>query len=135
MRRLILLIALFAAGIVASYALASPPPGHHDATSSTSTSDHGKAGDHGSAKCHPVNFKGTVSGGTIALGVTKASGHSSQLQGTTANLKVDGQVSVQAWSCGSTGSNASSAPQTFFLRQLHVGGKPGGTATTTTANP
>jgi hypothetical protein len=130
MKRFIPLLALFAAGVVASIALASPPPGHgHDSTSSSSTlTTHGKSGDHAN-KCHPVNLKGTVSGGTIALKVTKASGKNSQLAGTTQTLKVDGQVSVQAWTCGSTGS---SSTQAMFLRQLHVGGKPGGQTTTTT---
>src|SRR5437588_7032976 len=131
MKRFIPLLALFGAGVAASFALASPPPGHHDQTSSTSTSEHGKSGDHPN-KCHPVNLKGTVSGGTIALKVTKGSGHANQLQGTTANLTVNGQVSVQAWACAAAGSNAT---QTLFLRQLHVGGKPQSGVTITTSSP
>ena len=131
MKRFIPLLALFAAGVVASYALASPPPGHHDSisSSSTSTSEHGKSGDH-ATKCHPINLKGAVSGGTIALNVTKASGHGSNLPGTTANLTVNGKVSVQAWACSAAGSTA--AP-TLFLRQLHVNRKPNQTTTTTTS--
>jgi hypothetical protein len=124
MKRFIPLLALFAAGVVASYALASPPPGHHDSTasSSTSTSEHGKSGEHGT-RCHPLNMKGTVANGTIQLLVKKVSGHSSQLQGTTATLMVNGPVSVQAWACRTAGSTANTAP-TLFLRQLHSGGKP-----------
>ena len=113
MKYLISLAALFAAGIVASFALASPPPGKGP-----------------SDKCHPINLKGTVAAGTIALNVTKASGPKGKdLVGTTANLMVKGKVSVQAWACSSAGSTA--APQ-LLLRQLHVGGSPQASGTTTT---
>jgi hypothetical protein len=127
MRRFIPLLALFAAGIVASYALAAPSPGKHDpsTSSSTSTSEHGK----GANKCHPVNLKGTVTNATIVVNVTKASGHS-MIHGN-ANLTINGKVGAQVWMCSSPGA---SPTQTLFLRQLHVGGKPG-TQTTTTANP
>jgi hypothetical protein len=135
MKRFIPLLALFAAGVAASFALASPPPGHDPGSSSsnsTSTSSGpGKSGQHGSkAKCRPINLKGTVDGGTIALNVTKASGpHGKQLLNTTANLTASGKVSVQAWDCSAPGSSA--APQ-LKLRQLHVGGSPQATTTTTT---
>jgi hypothetical protein len=132
MKRLIPLAVLFAAGVVASFALAAPSPGHGPPSSSSSTSTSsgpGKSGSH-AAKCRPLNLKGTVSGGTIALNVTKAAGpQGKSLVGTVANLKVDGKVSVQAWACSSAGSTA--APQ-LTLRQLHVGGSPQAPATTTT---
>jgi hypothetical protein len=138
MKRFIPLLALFAAGVVASFAVASPPPGHgHQQTSSSSTSSGpGKSGDHAKAKCHPVNLKGTVANGTISLNVTKASGgQNQQLNGSTANLTVSGNVSVQAWSCAAAGSTGGSAgAQTLYLKQLHVGGSPhnfGSTTTTT----
>ena len=100
MRRFFPLLALFVAGVVASIALAAPPPGHGPSPSSSTTTGPGNSGQHGpKAKCHPVNLKGTVSGGTIALTVTKADPHSQQLLNGTANLTVDGKVSVQAWSC------------------------------------
>ncbi len=132
MKHFIPLAALFAAGVVASFALAAPPPGHGpSSSSSTSTSSGpGKSGDHAKAKCRPLNLKGTVAGGTIALNVTKASGpRGKQLLNTTANLTVSGKVSVQAWSCAAAGSTA--APQ-LVLRQLHVGGSPQAPTTTTT---
>jgi hypothetical protein len=140
MKRSIPLLALFAAGVVASFAVASPPPGHGKPTSSSSTSTSpGHSGDHANAKCHPINLKGTVAGGTIAVNVTKAAGaHNQQLSGTTANLMVGGKVSVQAWSCSAAGSSGgSSAPQTLYLKQLHVGGSPHnfGSTTTTTTGP
>jgi hypothetical protein len=129
MKRIIPLLAVFAAGLAASFALASPPPGHGPGTS-TSTSP-GKSGEHGSkAKCRPLNLKGTVTGGSIALDVTKASGpRAKDLLNTTASLTVSGKVSVQAWSCAAAGATG---PQTLVLRQLHAGGSPQATTTTTT---
>ena len=125
MKQVIALIAVLAAGVAASFALAAPPPGKGPNTStSTSTSSHGNG-----ARCRPLNLKGTVAGGTVALNVTKASGPKGKsLVGTTANLMVSGKVSVQAWDCSAAGSTA--APQ-LKLRQLHVGGSPQ-TQTTTT---
>ena len=131
MKYFIPLVAVFAAGIVVSFALASPPPGRGPNTSTSgSTTTHGNSG---AAKCRPINLKGTVAGGTIALNVTKAAGPKGKtLVGTTASLLVKGKVSVQAWACSAAGSTA--APQ-LVLRQLHAGGSPhaaGQTTTTTT---
>jgi hypothetical protein len=132
MKRIIPLLALFAAGIAASFALASPPPGKgpgKSTSTSTSTSP-GKSGKAGKTKCHPINLKGTVANGTIALTVTKAAGpRGKSLVGTTANLTFSGKVNVQAWDCSAPGSTA--APQ-LTLRQLRVGGSPHPAATTTT---
>jgi hypothetical protein len=127
MKHVIALVALLAMGVVASFALAAPPPGKgHKTTSSSSTST--SPGKSGKAKCRPINLKGTVSGGTIALSVAKASGPKGKnLVGTTASLTVSGKVSVQAWDCSAAGSTA--APQ-LKLRQLHVGGSPQATTTT-----
>jgi hypothetical protein len=135
MKQVIALVAVLAAGVVASFALAAPPPGKgHNTTSSSTSTSPGKSGDHKANKCRPINLKGTVSGGTIALNVTKASGPKGKdLVGTTANLTVTGKVSVQAWACSAAGSTA--APQ-LKLRQLHVGGSPQApTTTTTTSTP
>jgi hypothetical protein len=128
MKRFIPLLALFAAGVVASYALASPPGGPLS-SSSTSTSEHGKSGTHGN-KCHPVNFKGTVTGGTITVtNLSHISGPAKNLtKGGSASLTVNGKVSVQAWSCSTSG--AAPTQQTLVLRQLHVGGSPHVTTTT-----
>ena len=125
MKQVIALIAVLAMGVVASFALAAPPPGKGHNTTSNSTSTSGKAG-----KCRPINLKGTVDGGTISLNVKKAAGPKAKsLVGTTATLSVKGNVSVQAWACSSAGSTA--APQ-LVLRQLHVGGSPHAPTTTTT---
>jgi hypothetical protein len=129
MKQVIALVALLAMGVVASFALAAPPPGkgHNTTSSSTSTGESGKSGKSGKTKCRPINLKGTVSGGTISLSVTKASGKGKKLVGTTTSLTVSGKVSVQAWDCSAAGSTA--APQ-LKLRQLHVGGSPQATTTT-----
>jgi hypothetical protein len=134
MKHFILLPALLAAGVAASFAFASPPPGHGPKTGSSQTSTSagpGKSGQHGKAKCHPMNLKGTVAGGTITLNVTQAAGPRAKQLGDTAALQVSGKVRVQAWACGAAAGNA--APK-LFLKQLHVGGSPhnfGSTTTTT----
>jgi hypothetical protein len=136
MKRFIPLLALFAAGAAASFALASPPGKGGPTTGSATT--HGNSGNHSQSKCHPVNLKGTVTGGTISLAVTKAAGkNAQQLVGTTASLKVDGKVSVQAWSCAASSTGSAPTTQTLFLKQLHVGGSPQnlGSTTTTTSSP
>jgi hypothetical protein len=125
MKRFIPLMALFAAGVAASYAFASPPRGPgSSSSSSTSTSAHGNSGTHGNAKCHPVNFKGTVTGGTIMVtDISHISGPAKNLTlGGVASLTVNGKVSVQAWDCGSPG--AAPTQQTLVLRQLRIGGSP-----------
>ena len=129
MKQVIALAVVLAAGILASFALGAPPPGKGNQTTSSSTSTssgkpdgHGKSGDHAKGKCKPINLKGTVAGGALALSVKKASGpNGKQLLNTTANLTISGNVSVQAWDCSTAGSTA--APQ-LKLRQLHVGGSP-----------
>jgi hypothetical protein len=130
MKHLIPLLAVLAAGVAASFAVASPPPGHGPQTGSsqTSTTSPGKSGQHGNAKCRPMNLKGTVAGGTITLNVTGAAGPRAKLLGDTATLQVGGKVSVQAWTCGANGGN--SAP-TVYLKQLHVGGSPHNFGSTT----
>ncbi len=126
-KQVIALAAVLAAGVVASFALAAPPPGKGPRTSTSSETSTSSHGDHKNT-CRPVNLKGTVTGGTIALNVTKASGPKGKsLVGTAANLTVSGKVSVQAWDCSAAGST--SAPQ-LRLRQLHVGGSPQAQTTT-----
>ena len=124
MKQVIALVAVLAMGVVASFALAAPPPGKGPKTStssSTSTSP-GKSGDHGKAKCRPINLKGTVAGGTILLTVTKASGPKGKaLVGAATNLTVKGNVSVQVRACSAAGSTEAAQ---LTLRQLHVGGSP-----------
>jgi hypothetical protein len=129
MKHGIALIALLAAGIATSFAIAAPPPGKGPNKSTSTSTSPGKSGDHkNAAKCRPLNLKGTVDGGTISLKVTKAAGPKGKdLIGTTAQLSLKGNVSVQAWSCSTEGS----ATSQLMLRQLHTAGKPQPAATTT----
>ena len=61
MKRLTPLLVVFAAGLAASFALASPNPGRAPSTSASTSTSPGKSGDHGSkGKCRPLNLKGTV---------------------------------------------------------------------------
>ena len=131
MKQVIALVAVLAMGVVASFALAAPPPGKgpKPSTSSSTSTSPGKSGEHGSkAKCRPVNLKGTVAGGTIALNVTKASGPKGKdLVGKSTSLTVSGNVSVQAWDCSAAaGSTAATA---LKIRQLRIGGSPQATTT------
>ena len=129
MKQVIALVAVLAMGVVASFALAAPPPGKGPKPSTSTSTSPGKSGEHGSkAKCHPVNLKGTVAGGTIAVNVTKASGPKGKdLVGKSTSLTVSGNVSVQAWDCSAAaGSTAATA---LKLRQLRVGGSPQATTT------
>jgi len=129
MKHGIALIALLAAGIATSFAIAAPPPGKGPNKSTSTSTSPGKSGEHkNSAKCRPINLKGSVEGGTISLKVTKAAGPKAKdLVGSTAQLSLKGNVSVQAWRCGSEGSSATQ----LMLRQLHVGGKPQPATTST----
>lgn len=86
-------------------------------------------------EAHPVNLKGTVANGTIALNVTKAAGPQAKQVPNPANLTVSGKVTVQAWLCAATSSSSSTAAPTLFLRQLHVGGSPQQLGSTTTTSP
>jgi hypothetical protein len=128
MKHGIALIVLLAAGVATSFAIAAPPPGKGPNKSTSTSTSPGKSGEHkNSAKCRPINLKGTVDGGTISLKVTKAAGPKAKaLAGTTAQLSLKGNVSVQAWSCSAEGS----ATSQLMLRQLHVGGKPQPATTT-----
>ena len=130
-KQVIALVALLAAGVVASFAIAAPPPGKgpHTSTGTSTSSGPGKSGDHAKSKCRPLNLNGTVAGGSITLHVTKAAGpQGKELLNTDASLTVKGNVSVQAWACSAAGSSA--APQ-LTLRQLHAGGSPQAPTTTT----
>jgi hypothetical protein len=123
MKRFIPLLALFAAGVAASFALASPPS---DGSGTTTT--HGNSGDaHGNAKCHPINLKGTAAGTITLSAITHASGPRAK-DITNATFTLNNKASVQAWMCSAAGS----ATPTLFLRQLRIGGSPQQQTTTTT---
>ena len=103
-----LVTALFAAGVTASLALASPTkhPKGVEAQTTTTTSTHGKQ------KCDQVELKGTSSSGSVAFTVTKANKRGKALDGTSLTLAIPAGAKVKAKACG-TGS-------ALTLRDLHV---------------
>jgi hypothetical protein len=136
----ILLVALFAGGLLASMAIAKPSPPGHDrdgrsattattttttttTTTPTTTTRHDEHGEHKQPPCRNVELKGTVSGGSLSFVVA---GKHAKLAGQTLTLTVAGNVSVEARACGSTGS------PTYTVRELHADGRPAPATTTTT---
>ena len=144
----ILLVALFAGGLLASMAIAKPsPPGHGrdgrsnvttattgttvttttGTTTTTTTTKHGEHGEHHESSCRNVELKGTIAGGSLSLAVA---GKHAKLAGQTVTLAVAGNVSIEARACGSGGS------LTYTVRELHADGRPAPpTTTTTTPHP
>jgi hypothetical protein len=100
-----LVVALFAAGLAASLALASSGPG----TTTTTTTTTGKK-----AKCAQVELKGTANAGSLGFVVKKASKRGRALVGTTVTLAVPAGAKVKAKACTTAGSS------TLTLRELHV---------------
>ena len=133
----ILLLALFAAGIASSFALASPghgrgrgQGGEEGAPATAPEKAHGKAEHESanttSASCRNVSLKGTLDGATVSLAVTRGSKAARGLLGTTVSLSATGPASVQARVCGiGTG-------QTLELRVLKVAEQRSDQAPTTT---
>jgi opacity protein-like surface antigen len=97
MKRIVLLLALFALGLsAASFAVAKPPPGKGKDKSSTSTSTTADP-----ENCHPkisVILKGDfVSGGgdSFTMDVKQSNYHGRQLVGKPLTLKVDSKTSYK----------------------------------------
>ncbi len=119
-----LLVALFAVGLVASLAFAaSPLATRSDTTTSIATT----APEHNNKPhCQNLELKGSVSGGSIALTVRRASEHGRDLVGKQISFAVAGDVSAKVRACGAAGA------QTYELRVLKVAehGDDHGTTTT-----
>jgi hypothetical protein len=106
-----LVVALFVAGLAASFALASPQK-RGDTTSSTSTSTTTTTGK--KPKCFQVELKGTANADSLGFVVQKASKRGRDLVGKTVVLAVPAGAKVKAKACTSAGSSA------LTLRELHV---------------
>ena len=103
----LLLTMLFAAGIVASVALASPskqPKGQDETQTTTTTSE--------KPKCDQVELKGAAAAGSFTFKVTKANKRGRDLVGTSVTLVVPADAWVKAKACTTGGS--------LTLRDLHV---------------
>ncbi len=113
MRISALLAALFVAGLVASFALASPTKnskGSAAAQTTTTTSETKKP------KCEQAELKGNATSGSMAFIVTKANKRGRSLVGTTVTLAIPAGASVKAKVCTTAGG--------LTLRDLHVKVKP-----------
>jgi hypothetical protein len=109
MRISALLAAVFVAGLVASFALASPtkhPKGDTAAQTTTTTTEPKKP------KCEQAELKGTATGASFGLAVTKANKRGKSLVGTTVNLVIPAGARVKAKVCTTAGG--------LTLRDLHV---------------
>jgi hypothetical protein len=98
-----LLIALFVAGLAASFALASPGSPTNSATTTTKK-----------PKCDQVELKGTATAGSVTLTVAKANKRGRGLVNTSVTLVITANAKVKAKACSVGGV----AP--FTLRELHV---------------
>ena len=111
-----LLIVLFAAGLVTSFAIAKPkppkPPKPGALTATTSTS--GTTSTTSKPKCNQVELKGNATAGTVTFTVTKANERGRNLVGTAVTLTIPAGAKVKAKACTTVGSNA------LTLRSLHV---------------
>jgi hypothetical protein len=106
-----LVVALFVAGLAASFALASPQkrgPSTSTSTSTSSTTTTGKK-----AKCQQVELKGDATGGSAAFTVKKASKRGRNLVGTGVSLVIPAGAKVKAKVCTAEGG-------AMTLRDLHV---------------
>lgn len=111
------LVALFLAGLVASFAVAKPkppkPPKPGALTTTTSTT--GTTGTTPTKpKCNQVELKGNATAGSVTFTVTKANERGRNLVGTAVTLTIPAGAKVKAKACTTVGSAA------LTLRNLHV---------------
>ena len=110
--KVLVLTALFVAGLTASLALAAPSKKGVEAqtTTTTTTSEPKKP------KCEQAELKGTATGSSFGLMVTKANKRGKNLVGTSVNLVIPSGATVKAKVCTSAGG--------LTLRDLHVKVRP-----------
>ena len=113
--KVLVLTALFVAGLTASLALAAPSmKGVEAQTTTTSTTSEPKKPK--KPKCEQAELKGTATGSTFGLMVTKANKRGQDFVGTSVNLVIPAGASVKAKVCTTGGG--------LTLRDLHVKVKP-----------
>lgn len=113
--KVLVLTAVLVGGLTASLALAAPSKkGDEAQTTTTSTVSHPKKPE--KPKCEQAELKGTASGSSFGLVVTKANKRGQNLVGTSVNLTIPAGASVKAKICTTAGG--------LTLRDLHVKVKP-----------
>jgi len=116
MRISALLAAVFVAGLVASFALASPTK-HSKGDTSAQTTTTTEPKKPKKPKCEQAELKGTATGASFSLAVTKANKRGKSLVGTTVHLVIPSGAEVKAKVCTIAGGG-------LTLRDLHVKVKP-----------
>jgi hypothetical protein len=116
-----LLVALFVAGIAASFAVAAPSDddggkgnGKHRGAAATTTATTGTTTTTPAQRCRNVELKGTAVPSTFTMTVEKASRRARSVK--TATVTFSGKVKVSARMC----STGQAAAATFQLRVLKV---------------
>jgi len=116
------LVAVFVAGIAASFAVAAPSDddggkgkGKHRSAAATTTATTGTTTTTPAQRCRNVELKGTAAPSSFTMTVEKASRRARDVK--TATITFSGKVKVSARMC-STGTTAAAA--TFQLRVLKV---------------
>ena len=118
MKRIALLLTVFAAGLLASsFAFADnsrkgPRPGETESSSTSTSKNEGKGND---KKCHNVSLKGTAAATSFTITVDKGNHAARDLKSAT--LTFSGKVNVNAMMCS---GDASGSAATFQLRNLKV---------------
>jgi hypothetical protein len=110
--KVLILTAVFVAGLTASLALAAPSKHEKGSTEAQTTT----TGESKKPKCEQVELKGTAAGSTFALAVTKANKRGANLVGTSVNLVIPAGARVKAKVCTTAGG--------LTLRDFHVKVKP-----------
>jgi predicted secreted protein len=109
--KVLILAAVFVAGLTASLALAAPSKHEKGSTDAQTTTGESKK-----PKCEQAELKGTATGSTFAFAVTKANKRGASLVGTSVDLVIPAGARVKAKVCTSAGG--------LTLRDLHVKVKP-----------
>ena len=109
--KVLVLTALFVVGLTASLALAAPSKKGVEAETTTTTTSGPKK-----PKCEQAELKGTATGSSFGLMVTKANKRGQNLVGTSVNLVIPSGATVKAKVCTTAGG--------LTLRELHVKVKP-----------
>jgi hypothetical protein len=105
-----LLMTLFAAGLLTSFAIAKPKPPKPGVLTATS----GTTSTTPKPKCNQVELKGNATAGSVTFTVTKANKSGRNLVGTAVTLTIPAGAKVKAKACTTAGSTA------LTLRSLHV---------------
>jgi hypothetical protein len=107
-----LVVALFLAGLLASFALGAPQKDRKPTTAASSTAS-STTTTSPKPKCDQVELKGSATAGSVTFTVAKANKRGRSLVGTSVTLAVPAGAKVKAKACSTSGGP-------LVLRELHV---------------